>query len=106
MIDWLGALQRAAQALSARRAPASLRFGFPRSSAFAPAPPVHHWDGWDYAATHRIEMLPTGGTLIALTDRCSLVIAPIVIVGCWLGKMPVAGDLFKHMRVRSPGRLP
>ncbi len=102
----MSALRREAQALTARRAPASVRFGFPRSSAFAPAPPLHHWDGWDYAATHRIEMLPTGGTVIALNDRCSLVIAPIVIIGCWLGKIPVAGDLFKHLRVRPPGSLP
>ncbi len=102
----MSALRREAQALTAPRAPASVRFGFPQSSAFASAPPRHHWDGWDDAATHRIEMLPTGGTLIALNERCSLVIAPIVIVGCWLGKIPVAGDLFKHMRVRPPGRLP
>lgn len=105
-IEWMSALQREAQALTARRTPASMRFGFPRSSAFTSAPPSPHWDGWDYAATHRIEMAPTGGTVIALNDRCSLLIAPIIIAGCWLGKIPVAGDLFKHMRVRPPGRLP
>ncbi len=102
----MSALRREALALTSRRTPASRRFGLSGSSVFAPAPPPHHWDGWDYAATHRIELLPTGGTAIALNDLCSLVIAPIVIVGCWLGKTHVADDLFTHMHLRAPGRLP
>ena len=105
-IRWLRALQREAQVLTARRSPAGVRFGFARSSAFASAATAYHWGGWDYAATRRIETLPVGRTVIARNDRCSLAIAPLPIVGCWLGRAPVAGDLFTHMRICSSGRLP
>lgn len=80
--------------------------GFPRAPAFAPSRRADAWDGWDAAATQRIEELPQGGTLIVLDGRCSLVIAPMSIVGCWLGRLAVSARLFRHMRPRAAGSLP
>ena len=53
---------------------------------------------WDYAATHRVETLPQGGVLIHINDNCVLLIFPLPLVGCGIGKRPANGDLFKHMR--------
>jgi hypothetical protein len=51
---------------------------------------------WNYAATHRVEAIPQGGILIHLGDHCVLVLIPLPIVGCGIGKIPVNGDLFEH----------
>lgn len=53
-----------------------------------------------------IDMLPFGGTAIALNDHCTLDLEPLPVIGCTLGRIPVAGDLFKSMRHRPPGPLP
>ena len=103
---WFSVLRQVARRMSSRGASARVRLGFPRSRAFGSARRAQPWDGWDYAATHRIEALPQGGTVIALDDRCSLVLAPIPIVGCWLGHLPASGGLFRHMRLRPVGALP
>jgi len=54
--------------------------------------------GWNHAATHRVEELPGGGLLINVNDRCAIawVIFPFPI--CRVGKIPVQGDLFQHMK--------
>jgi hypothetical protein len=55
--------------------------------------------GWDYAATHRVQSNGVA-TVIALNDRCSLVLAgPIPFPICGIGKIPPRGDLFDHMHV-------
>lgn len=105
-VRWLGALRRAARRITSRGVPPRVTFGFPRAQAFAPARRAPAWHGWDAGATHRIEELPQGGTLIVLGDRCSLVIAPLPIVGCWLGRLAASGRLFSHMRARATGSLP
>lgn len=59
---------------------------------------------WDHAATHRFT--PTlNGLVIALNDRCSLLVSPFAIIpGCAIGHIPVHGDLFAHMDdPRQPG---
>lgn len=53
---------------------------------------------WDYAATHRVETLPQGGVLIHINDNCVLLIFPLPLFGCGIGKHPANGDLFEHMR--------
>jgi hypothetical protein len=54
--------------------------------------------GWDRSHTHRVESLEGGGIVIALNDRCVLVLFPFPFGGCGIGKIPVRGDLFDHMR--------
>ena len=54
--------------------------------------------GWDYAATHRVDTTQ-GVPVIHLSDRCAvafLLILPTFACG-FGGKIPVDGDLFKHM---------
>jgi hypothetical protein len=53
---------------------------------------------WDYAATHRIEVLPQGGIVIHINDNCVLLLIPLPLVGCGIGKHPANGDLFQHRR--------
>lgn len=69
-------------------------FGFPKVSG--PGPPIYRF-GWDYAATHRIGGLPTGGIVLMISDRCVIVFAPFPLIGCALGKIKSKGNLFEHM---------
>jgi hypothetical protein len=75
------------------------RFGAPPpSAAFVPSP-HHPAFGWNYAATHRVEALPGGGTLIHLNDNCTLVLFIVIpMIGCSLGRVPASGELFEHMQ--------
>lgn len=109
-MHWENALTREIRVTQSRwrRKSHRLRFGFPKSSSAAPSP-RHEWDGWDYAATHRIEELPQGGTVINLNDRCVLLINPFPLFGCAIGHIPAKGDLFKHLhddRDEPPNALP
>jgi hypothetical protein len=54
--------------------------------------------GWDRSKTHRIERLPGGGTLVRVNDQCVIILFPIPFAACALGRIPVRGDLFDHMR--------
>jgi hypothetical protein len=54
--------------------------------------------GWDHARTHRIEPLRGGGTLVWVNDQCVIILFPIPFAGCAIGKIPVRGDIFDHMR--------
>jgi hypothetical protein len=54
--------------------------------------------GWNHAATHRVEELPTGGLLININDRCVIVWAILPFMGCRIGKIPARGDLFEHLK--------
>jgi hypothetical protein len=62
----------------------------------ATAPPAPEF-GWDRARTHRIEPIPTGGTIIHINDRCFVVISGLIMPVCKLGKIEARGDLFEHM---------
>lgn len=62
-----------------------------------PTTPIKPQFAWNYAATHRIEALPQGGMLIHLGDNCVLLLLPLPLVGCGIGKHPVNGDLFEHL---------
>jgi hypothetical protein len=55
--------------------------------------------GWDHARTHRVEPLEGGGSLLWINDRCFIVMAGLIpFPMCGIGKIPVRGDLFDHMR--------
>jgi hypothetical protein len=53
---------------------------------------------WDYAHTHRYTPLQGGGFVVALNDRCSIMVFIFPMIGCSVGRAPPAnGDLFKNM---------
>jgi hypothetical protein len=54
---------------------------------------------WDHARTHRVEAMEGGGTILWLNDRCFIVMYGMIpFPMCGIGKIPVRGDLFDHMR--------
>lgn len=100
-IDWRQQLRAEARQRESRTPARQLNFGFPRRPDRArPAPQFE----WDHAATHRMEPLPGGGTLINLSDRCALVMYGILIPVCKIGRIPVNGALFEHLHDPSNDR--
>ena len=53
--------------------------------------------GWDHSRILRVETLAEGGILIWLNDRCAIVLMPLPVGGCGIGKAAARGDLFDHM---------
>ncbi len=95
-IDWDAELNRAvAHAAAAAAAPPARDFGFPRPAERGGKAPEF---AWSRAHTHRVEGLEGGGLLIHLNDHCVLLLFPLPFVGCGIGKIPVNGALFEHMR--------
>ena len=103
-IRWRSEIRREARAQELRsEAPAPhLTFGFP---AMAPRDRPPRAFGWDYARTHRIEMLRGEGILINITDRCSVLFAGVLIPFCRIGRIPANGRLFRHLRDPTRDRL-
>jgi hypothetical protein len=55
--------------------------------------------GWDHARTHRVEAMEGGGSILWINDRCFIVMYGVIPFPiCGIGKIPVRGDLFDHMR--------
>lgn len=55
--------------------------------------------GWDHARTHRLEPMDGGGAILWINDRCFVVLYGVIpFPMCGVGKIPVRGDLFDHMR--------
>ncbi len=55
--------------------------------------------GWDHARTHRLEPMEGGGAILWINDRCFIVLYGVIpFPMCSIGKIPVRGDLFDHMR--------
>jgi hypothetical protein len=55
--------------------------------------------GWDHARTHRVEAMEGGGSILWINDRCFIVMYGMIpFPMCGIGKIPVRGDLFDHMR--------
>ncbi|HEX3836036.1 MAG TPA: hypothetical protein VHW25_03660 [Steroidobacteraceae bacterium] len=102
-IDWAKEAERAA-ADSIEAAARTRRNAFGPSAArphVSVAEPyaTRRQFNWDYASTHRFVALPQGGTLINITDRCSLFFSlPILMGSCRIGKIESRADLFTHMR--------
>lgn len=97
-IDWEQALHSGAQdRISRSGRQRTLTFGFPKSASSSLSDRGREWDGWDFAATHRIGLLPRGGMLIRLNDHCSIVFVPLPLFGCLPGKIETNDDLFKDL---------
>jgi hypothetical protein len=93
--DWSEELQLAAKDSLAKEL-AQKQHESDFSHTFPRKPKKAQEFAWNYAATHRVEAIPQGGILIHLGDHCVLVLIPLPIVGCGIGKIPVNGDLFEH----------
>lgn len=95
-IDWQQAIRGEVRAQETRRGARKLQFGLPQAAA--PEPAASPEFGWYYARTHRVQMLPAGGMLINLNDRCMLVVYGTLFPVCRVGDIPANGHLFDHMR--------
>ena len=97
--DWYDEARRAVARQAG--APEIRSFDFPKRE---PPPREKQKFGWDKVHTERIAQLPGGGTLVRLSDHCSLVLAPLPLGGCSLGKRKPRGDLFDEMNAAAdPG---
>jgi hypothetical protein len=109
-IDWLAAAKDEAdrQVEANEQRERQARAFAPPANMFAPPAPKRPGFHWDYAATHRVETEPGGGTVIHLNDSCALVLFIIVpMIACALEKPAVRGDLFDHMHDHADqGPLP
>jgi len=94
--DWAEELRLAAKNAVAQEL-AQKRHEMDFAHAYPTTPTKPPQFAWNYAATHRIEALPQGGMLIHLGDNCVLLLLPLPLVGCGIGKHPVNGDLFEHL---------
>ena len=94
-VDWAREIETETARTAVSQTPAFKEFGLPRSGAPAAAQAPEF--GWEYARTHRVEVLPEGGVVINLSDRCVLVLAPFPFPFCGIGTKPANGNLFKNM---------
>lgn len=94
--DWNAELKQAAKNALANEL-AKKKHDTDFAHVFPTQPQKPEQFAWDYAATHRVESLPQGGLLINLSDNCVLLLFPLPLVGCGIGKRPANSDLFKHM---------
>jgi len=92
-VDWYSQGSQAAS--RAAMEPNTRSFDFPQR---APAPRRKKEFGWDETHTERVHALEGGGIGIHLNDNCELMIAPLPMVGCALGKREARGDLFDGMK--------
>ena len=97
MPDWAEELHLAAKNAVANQL-AQKRHELDFAHAFPTLPKKPPQFAWDYAATHRIEAIPGGGMLVHLNDNCVLILFPLPMIGCGIGKRPANGDLFEHRR--------
>jgi len=93
--DWLSAGERVAASVAAADGTGVRDFGMAKrpTARQRKAKPF----AWDKTHTERVAALPEGGILIRLSDRCQVVIAPLPLGGCSLGKVAARGDLFEGM---------
>jgi hypothetical protein len=103
-IHWREQIRREVQARELRSGVPAPHptFGFP---AMAPRGTPSRRFGWDYAGTHRIEMLRGAGMLINISDRCSLLFAGVLIPFCRIGRIPANGNLFRHLQDATREKL-
>jgi hypothetical protein len=95
-IDWFSEQDRVANDAAAKStAPPPRGFGVPEVPREY-APPKSDF-GWSHSRTHRVEPIEGGGIAINLSDQCVLVLIPLPLIGCALGKRPANGDLFRHL---------
>jgi hypothetical protein len=98
-IDWYANGSEAAQRAAAE--PTVRTFDFPRRE---PAPRERKPFGWDKVHTERVHALAGGGIGIRLSENCELILVPLPLGGCALGKRKARGDLFDEMKAPAePG---
>ncbi len=106
-IDWMAEAERTAEQQAQLAAEAHHRAldkhgpGADMDGGLGPEPGKKPEFGWYHARIHRVQALPGGGYIIWINDRCF--IPAIGFIGipfplCGIGKIPVRGDLFEHMR--------
>jgi hypothetical protein len=92
-IDWYAHGSEAAQRAAAE--PTTRTFDYPKRQ---PAPREKKPFGWDKTHTERVHALEGGGIGIHLSDNCELILVPLPLAGCALGKRKARGDLFDEMK--------
>ena len=99
-IDWAGELAKVGKSGVPSENSQGRDFGFPNTSneSAIKAPEF----GWSHAQTHRVEAASGGGIVIHLNDNCVIVLLPVPIAGCKLGKHDPNGQLFEHMHDPPP----
>jgi hypothetical protein len=106
-IDWMAEAEHAAERQARLAAEAHNRAldnhgtGADMDGGLGPDPGKKPDFGWYHARIHRVQALKGGGSIIWINDRCF--IPAIGFIGipfpfCGIGKIPVRGDLFGHMR--------
>jgi hypothetical protein len=95
--DWNAELKLAAQNVLANEL-ARKKHDADFAHVFPAQPKKPEQFAWDYAATHRVQALQQGGLLINLSDNCVLLIFPLPLVACGIGKQSANGDLFKPLQ--------
>lgn len=92
--DWNSELELVAKSTASADEAAQRRdFGFPRR---APSTKTPTFD-WDRVHTHRLEIVPEGGVIIHLSDKCVMVLMPLPFAFCGIGKKEANGHLLDHM---------
>jgi hypothetical protein len=92
-IDWYADGRDAAQRAAVE--PTTRDFGFPKRE---PAPREKKEFAWDKTHTERVHALDGGGIGIHLSDNCELILTPLPMAGCALGRRKARGDLFDEMK--------
>jgi len=92
--DWNSELEREAKNIASGGESQQRRdFGFPHH---APSTKTPTFD-WDRVHTHRVEIMPEGGVVIHLSDKCVMVFMPLPFALCGIGKKEANGHLLDHM---------
>jgi hypothetical protein len=94
--DWKAELELAAKHAIPDSAQKKQRdFGAPHHAS--PAAKAPSFD-WDPVHTRRVEVMPEGGILVRLSDKCVMVFMPFPFAFCGIGKKEANGHLLDHMR--------
>ena len=100
-VDWFEQGQRVAAGIAVDEPSPPRAFGTVPSRPETVSPANSF--AWDKVHTQRFEAVAEGGMLVRLSDNCQLVITPLPIGGCALGKQKARGDLFDELK--APVRL-
>jgi hypothetical protein len=92
VVDWADAAERAATRAASEDAG--------RSITDVPPPRVKPF-AWDKTHTERVSFPLSGGMAIRLNDHCEIVLLPLPLGGCVIGKIEPRGDLFDGMNSPS-----
>lgn len=97
-IDWSAEAERVGAA-SAKTPSIGRSFGMPEPAEAPPKPRPSF--GWSLSATRPVEAIP-GGILFRIGDNCEIVLMPLPVGACAIGKRKANGALFGHMEDPVP----